>query len=61
MRAPLRCRRRNHSHSSVALPRSTVHDPRTPRSLSSRDSRTPTGPVIAFGRTAWRAFVAQVE
>jgi hypothetical protein len=26
-----------------------------------RDSKTPTGPVIPFGRTAWSLFVAQVK
>jgi hypothetical protein len=26
-----------------------------------RDSKTPTGPVIPFGRIAWSAFVAQVK
>lgn len=34
--------------------------PNIPAFAPVRDSKTPTGPVIPFGRHAWRAFVAHL-
>ncbi|WEH35904.1 DUF397 domain-containing protein [Streptomyces sp. AM 4-1-1] len=32
-----------------------------PRLVPVRDSKRPTGPVIAFGHDAWRAFVGELR